>query len=425
MNNLKKIRAVLIGVLLMVIGGLVGWKVGYKAGESNGEGVMSLQTVINKESEEREVDFKLFWEVWRRLEEDFLRKSDIDAQKMVYGAIRGMTAALGDSYTSFLPPSENKQTKQDLAGEFAGVGIQLGYKDETLAVIAPLEGHPAIAQGVEAGDLILRIKDEDKDVDTDTKDMSLPEAVRLIRGKKGKPVSLTLYSKGDDETREVTIVRDTIVVSTVELVFVNEDGEESDNGRYAHLKVMRFGEKTAKEWQEAVSEIVQANPEGVVLDLRNNPGGFLQRAVDLAGEFVGLGKVVVKERGRYDSRVFRSDRKGRLMSERLVVLVNGGSASASEILAGALRDQLGVKLVGENTFGKGTVQEAQELQGGAGLHVTIAEWLLPEGGNIDKTGLEVDVAVENERVDGELVDKQLMKAVEVLGEGSMVAENAR
>ena len=398
---------------------------GYRTGKlQKGNDRPSLEEVVNRQPDEEKVDFSLFWDVWGRLERSFLDQSKLNAQRMVYGAIEGMTGALGDPYTSFLPPQENKQTKQDLAGEFAGVGIQLGYKDETLAVIAPLEGHPAIEKGVEAGDMILHIKDEKKDVDTDTKGMSLPEAVRIIRGKKGEPVTLTLYSEGDEEAREVTIVRDTIVVPTVELAFVDKSGETVESGTsYAHIKVARFGEKTASEWKDSVDEIVtRGSVEGVVLDLRNNPGGYLQRAVDLAGEFVSSGSVVVKEEGREETHEFKADRRGRLQDVPLVVLVNQGSASASEILAGALRDQVGAKLVGENTFGKGTVQEAQELRAGAGLHVTIARWLLPSGQSIHETGLEPDVVVENERVDGELVDKQLQKAIEVLDEQSMVAE---
>lgn len=423
-SNLNKIRAVLIGLLLLVLGGLGGWALGYRTGKlQEDSGRPSLEEVVNRQSDETKVDFSLFWDVWGRLERSFLDQSKLNAQKMVYGAIEGMTGALGDPYTSFLPPSENKQTKQDLAGEFAGVGIQLGYKDETLAVIAPLEGHPAIDKGVEAGDLIMHIKDENKDIDTDTKGMSLPEAVRIIRGKKGEPVTLTLYSKGDEESREVTIVRDTIVVPTVELTFVDKAGETVETGTsYAHLKVARFGEKTASEWEESVDEILsRGDVRGVVLDLRNNPGGYLQRAVDLAGEFVSPGSVVVQEEGREEIHEFKADRRGRLQDTPLVVLVNEGSASASEILAGALRDQVGAKLVGENTFGKGTVQEAQELRGGAGLHVTIARWLLPSGDNIHESGLEPDVVVENERVDGELVDRQLEKAIEVLSEQIVVA----
>lgn len=416
-SNLMRVRALLVALLLLVFGGIGGYQLGVRAGESRAyEGGSVLEAVIGKAGDKSQVDFDLFWEVWERLEQGYLESEKIDAQEMVYGSIKGMTAALDDPYTVFLPPEENTQTKEDLAGEFAGVGIQLGYVEKTLAVMAPLPDQPAQKAGVKAGDLILHIKDEEQGIDIDTDGMSLPEAVQTIRGEKGKPITLTLYTEGDVDSREVTLIRDTIVVPSVELAFVNDQGRVDDNGRFAHLRVVRFGDKTLEEWEEAVREILaKPNLEGVVVDVRDNPGGYLQGAIDLASEFISSG-VVVQQQGKFRTEKYSVSRRGKLIGEPLVVLVNRGSASASEILAGALRDQLKVKLVGEHTFGKGTVQEAQELPGGAGLHVTVAKWLLPSGYNIHLDGIEPDVVVESvfQPEGEEEVDEQLIKAVEVL-----------
>jgi carboxyl-terminal processing protease len=413
--SLKTTQRILTNTLAAILLISGGYWMGMRNVQKNGvvRSVSSAKQVVNKDGKEN-VDFAMFWEVWNRLEASYLDKEAIDTKKMVYGAIQGMTASLGDPYTSFLPPADNQQTNEDLQGEFDGVGIQLGYINKTLAVMSALADHPAIKAGVKSGDLILKIKDEKKGVDVDTNGMSLPDAVQKIRGKKGEPVKLTVFTEGDKSEREVTLIRDTIKVPSVELSFVNEKGEKNDNGEFAHLQVIRFGEKTDEEWNDAVRKILaQKNFKGVILDLRNNPGGYLQRAIDLASEFIEDG-VVVKQQGVNETETFSVNRKGRLIDKPLVVLINKGSASASEILAGALRDRLSVKLIGENSFGKGTVQEAQNLTGGAGLHVTIARWLLPNGANIHHEGLKPDIEVKNE-VDektGEVNDLQLKKAIE-------------
>jgi len=418
--SLSKIRNFALIVLLVTLSFWGGYVRGSKSLSTVGEGInWSEQNLKNNDVGDqinlsKNVDLGLFWNVWQRLSDNYLDGSKIDIQKMVYGAIEGMTASLDDPYTAFLPPIENARTQEDLSGEFNGVGIQLGFIESTLAVMAPLPDNPAIKAGVKAGDLILNIKDEKKNVDKDTQGMSLIEAVNLIRGEKGTMVNLTLYSKGEDKTHEVDLVRDTINVASVDLEWVGE------NKSIAHLRVMKFGEKTGSEWRSAVGEIAgrrltNVNFDGIVLDLRNNPGGYLQAAVDLASEFIPEG-VVVQQEGKKSTESFSVNRKGQLVGVKMVILVNKGSASASEILAGALRERVGVKLIGEETFGKGTVQEAQELPGGAGLHVTIARWLLPNGTNIHGNGLDPDVTVvfvpdpEDDRA-----DNQLERAVEELG----------
>lgn len=406
--TLKQARTVIIGIALLILAGGVGYWFGQRNFEISFAGYKPKITIEREVPVGKEdINFSLFWEVWDALERSYLDKKVLDPGKMVYGAISGMVSSLGDPYTVFLPPTENKLSKEDLSGAFEGVGIELGYKNSHLAVIAPLSGTPAEAVGVKAGDLILNIKDEKKGIDKDTTGMSLLEAVALIRGPEGTPVILTLSREGTKEPFDVSITRGTIVVKSVEVVFKNN---------IAHLKLLRFGERTYQEWEEAISSIIDHQPSinGVILDLRNNPGGFLEGAVFISSEFLESG-VVVKQQAGQDGQIetFSVNRKGRLTSIPLIVLVNKGSASASEIVAGALQERGRAEIVGEATFGKGTIQEAKDFSGGAGLHVTIAQWLLPSGKSIDKEGVKPDYEVAMDEKD-QTKDPQLEKAIEIL-----------
>lgn len=344
------------------------------------------------------VDFSLFWDVWDRVRLSYLNQKDVDPQKLLYGAIAGMVDALGDPYSAFLTPEQNQSVKQELSGFYEGVGIQLGVKDGRIVVMAPLTGTPAAEAGIKAGDVILKIDEKE------TVGMSLPQAVALIRGAAGTKVKLTL-GRSNNEVLEKELTRVKIDLKTVELTF---------NGDIAILKLSRFSEKTQGEWDKAVAEILEKQAKGLVLDLRNNPGGFLQGAIYVGSEFLG-GKIVGQEdkNGRKD--FFSAERKGKLLNIPLVVLINQGSASAAEIVAGALRESQRAKLVGEKSFGKGTVQDAQELAGGAGLHITIAKWLLPSGRDINGEGLKPDIEVKQEENQGQNgIDKQLERALEIL-----------
>ncbi|MBP9670308.1 S41 family peptidase [Candidatus Woesebacteria bacterium] len=352
-------------------------------------------------------DFSKFWEVWKRLENSYVDPSKLDYAKMTWGSMQGLAQSLEDPYTQYLPPKENKQATEDLNGAFFGVGIELGYKDETLAVVSPITGMPAEKAGVKPGDLILHIKDEKKQVDIDTRGMTLPTAVGYIRGEKGTPVILTMYRDGEAKSFDITIVRDEIVVPSVELKFIEKNGK-----KVAHLELHKFGGRTDKEWTTKIAEIVAAKPAGVVLDLRNNPGGYLDGAVFVSSEFLSSG-VVVKQEGRKSSETYSVDRKGSLTSIPLVVLVNKGSASASEITAGALQDAKRAQIVGVQSFGKGTVQEVQDLADVSSLHVTVAKWILPSGRWIDKEGITPDVKVED-NLETKDVDEQLDQAIETM-----------
>jgi carboxyl-terminal processing protease len=392
--NLKIVRKVLIVVISAGLCVYGGYRWGTWKSEKNVRDVSIIDTSSMND-------------VLSRLKTNYLKPGDIDAKKLMYGATEGMVQSLGDPYTNFFSPTDNSRSKEDLSGNFGGVGIELGYVDKTLAVVAPIKDSPAAKAGLVAGDLILTITDTANKVKKDTTGITLDDAVNLIRGTKGTPVTLTIFHTGDKVSKDITLIRDTINVPSADLKWI-------DSGKVAVITVSKFGEQTLTEWNKAVTEIKTKKASGVILDLRNNPGGYLQRAVDLGSEFIPNG-VVVQQRDNTNTQIMNVDRQGKLVGMPLVVLINKGSASAAEILAGALHERLGVKLVGEKSFGKGTVQEAEDLPDGSGLHITVAEWLLPSGKNIHGNGLDPDVAVEyvvNEK--NPTADNQLDKALEVL-----------
>ncbi len=357
-------------------------------------------------------DFSLFWTIWDKVSREYVDKTAINQKNMVQGAISGMVASLGDPYTVYLPPVQNKAAKEDLGGYFDGVGIELGYKDKQLAVVAPLEGTPAFKAGVKSGDLILHIKDVAKKIDADTTNMTIPEAVNIIRGPRGSEIELTFYRTGLSKPLVLKMARDTILVKSATVEFLN-------NNTVARLKLNKFGDRTPAEWNEAVNQIISlpvGQLKGIVLDLRNNPGGYLDGAVYIAGEFLPKGKLVVTQQyGDGSQNDLKVNRAGKLLKQKVVVLVNEGSASAAEILAGALQDYQRAVAVGVKSFGKGSVQQPDDFADGSGIHVTIAKWLRPNGDWIDKKGILPDVEVKlGENATNSATDAQLQKAIELL-----------
>lgn len=391
---------VLIGVFA---GGYFLGVKGYKA-----EVKEAFNVKISRETPpDKNVDMSLFWQVWDTLSAKYFDKGKLVPADMVYGAISGMVSAVGDPYTMFLSPRDNKVVDEDLNGSFEGVGIEIGFRATRLAVISPLDDSPALEAGVKAGDYIVRIQDEEKGIDLGTQGITLPEAVKAIRGPAGSVVTLTLAREGETEPIVAEITRAKLNVPSIRLSYVGENGE------VALIKVSKFGAETKGEWDEAVSQILQKPAvRGVIVDVRNNPGGYLQAAIDLAGDFVSTGTtVVVQENGNGTKEEFKSRSLPRLSRFKAVVLINGGSASASEILSGALRDDMKIQLVGEKSFGKGTIQEPVEITGGSGLHVTTAKWLTPNGTWVHETGLEPDVTISDDESTDE--DEQLQSAIDL------------
>ncbi|MCX6726066.1 MAG: S41 family peptidase [Candidatus Shapirobacteria bacterium] len=396
--NLRHARLTILVCFLILFSGWFGFWLGTHEVKVSLSEESSIKINRKIPEEKQGIDFSMFWTVWDRLESDYLDKQAINHSQMVLGAIQGMVASLGDPYTIFLKPTENKELKDDLNGSFEGVGIQLGYsKDNQLVVIAPLKRMPAEKAGVKAGDFIIKIDDES------TVGISADEAAKKIRGPKGTKVKLTLLHASEKQTYEVELIRETIIVASVEVEFKE---------KIAHLTLLKFGDRTSEEWGKAVEEIINHQPEisGIILDLRNNPGGYLTGSVFIASEFISSGTVVQQEYANGSKETYSVNRKGKLLTQPLVVLINEGSASASEIVAGALQDYKRAKIIGVKSFGKGTIQEAQDLTNGAGLHITTARWLLPSGQSINKTGITPDIEVKDDFQTDK--DEQLEKAIE-------------
>jgi len=352
-------------------------------GASQRPAIEQITNVINKHpavQQETGFDFSLFWDAWARLQRDFVDSSKLDPQKMIFGAIDGMVRSLDDPYTIFLPPEESKRFNDDIKGEFGGIGAEIGIRKNVLTIIAPLKDSPAESAGIKAGDKVLQING------TSTLDLTLEEAVSLIRGEKGTAVKLIISRDGLDETKEISIIRDTIKIPVLETrVF---------EGNIFYIHLFNFNENSTREFRNALIEMQKSEAQKLILDLRNNPGGFLNAAVDIASWFLPAGEIVAREKKADGTELlYRSVGFQFLEHTPTVILINEGSASASEIVAGALRDVRNVPLVGGKSFGKGSVQELEQLKQNASIKITIAKWLTPNGHSINDSGLEPDYAV--------------------------------
>ena len=359
--------------------------------------------IINQEvGQQAEVDFAPFWTTWNTVTAKYVSAKDLDGQKMVWGAVEGMVKSLGDPYSVFFPPQENKEFKDAIRGDFGGVGMEIGTKGGTVMVISPLKGTPAERAGIKAGDKILKIGDKI------TLDMTAEEAARLIRGEKGTAIKLLIFPKGEEATKEVTLIRDTIIIPILET-------EEKPGGIFL-VKIYSFSGNSTNEFRNALRKFVYSGNSKMIIDLRGNPGGYLESAVDASSWFLPIGKTVVREKfGNGEENLFKSKGYNIFNNLPLAILVNEGSASASEIMAGALKEHGIAKLVGTKTFGKGSVQELVEITPQTSLKITIAKWLTPNGVSISDQGLEPDFKVEITKKDMELEnDPQMEKAVEIV-----------
>lgn len=353
------------------------------------------------------IDFSLFWDAYNKLQENFIDSSKITDQTVIYGAVEGMTNSLGDPYTNFFNPQQAQRFMQDLSGSFNGIGVELGIRKDLLTVIAPLKDTPGEKAGLRSGDIIMKINGQD------SVSMSTEEAVNLIRGPKGSSVTLTIFREDWGDTKDIKIIRDVIKVPSIDLSF--KDGD------IAYLQIYQFDRATRSDFETAALNILQSSAKKIVLDLRDNPGGYLDVAQYIAGWFLQSGQTVVIEdfgkrpQGQPQQQVYKADGNSSLASYPVVILINQGSASASEILAGALRDNREVKLIGAKSFGKGSVQEVLDLRGGSFLKVTIAHWLTPNGDSISDIGLTPDIKIDITDEDIEQQkDPQLDKALEII-----------
>jgi carboxyl-terminal processing protease len=362
----------------------------------------------------QDVDFNLFWEVWDELKTQYVDKDKLNDKKLFYGALKGMVAAVGDPYTVFMNPKLAHEFKDDLAGTFEGIGAEIGIKNDVLTIIAPLPDMPAEKAGLRAGDKIYAINGES------TAGITIDEAVRKIRGPKGTQVTLTIYRKGFDETKDITITRGTIVVKSVRTDRIKQNGKE-----IFKVKITNFNDDTLDLFNQAVHNIINLNPDGIILDLRNNPGGYLDTAIEIASEWIEDGTVVIEQFSPENKNEYLARGRARLKSYPTVVLVNKGSASASEIVAGALQDYQKAIIVGEQTFGKGSVQTLETLEDGSSLKITVAKWLTPKGKCINEKGITPDVEVNYTKEDYDNDrDPQLNMAIKLLT-GQISLEQAK
>ena len=404
MDSGKRIVAIVVALLLLGGSFFLGMTVGVSAHPA----IQDVTTLSDKETgEPPTVDFSPFWKAWNLINEKYVAThstSTAPDQDRVYGAIKGMVDSLGDPYTTFFPPADSQLFQSEISGNFEGVGMEVGEKDGLLVVISALKNTPADRAGIQPGDKILKIGD------TTTTDLNVDEAVKLIRGKKGTSVSFIIARDTVKDPFTVSVVRDVINIPTI-------DTKLRSDGVFV-IALYNFSATSPDLFRNALRQFVNSHSDKLILDLRGNPGGYLEAAVDMASWFLPTGSVIVTEdygRGK-DPDISRSRGYNIFNNNlRMAILINGGSASASEILAGALNEHGIAKLVGEKSFGKGSVQELINLTPDTALKVTVARWLTPNGKSISEGGLTPEVEVKMTQDDVTAgKDPQMEKAAELL-----------
>jgi carboxyl-terminal processing protease len=398
---MKKRTLVLSLILIFVVGLAGGYYFAYltilhNSSLQNSSGPALLLPFLTSKG----LDANLFQQVWQIAQTNYV-KQPISDKDLFYGSLSGVVSALKDPYSVYLNPTTATNFENEIAGSFEGIGIEIGIKKSQMTVVAPLPDTPATKAGLKAGDKILGINH------IETTDMSIDYASSLIRGKSGTKVTLTIFRQGWSQSKDIDVVRAKIEVKTVRWEMKNTDT--------AYLNISHFNGDTAKDTATAIKEILAKNPKKLILDLRNNPGGYLDSAVEIGGYWLPNQTIVTSKDAKGQIQTYKSKGHGELANLKTIVLTNGGSASAAEILAGALQDTHKATLVGETTFGKGSVQELINLPGGSAIKVTTAYWYTPKNRQINETGIAPDVKVALTDKDYNAdKDPQLDKALELL-----------
>lgn len=359
-----------------------------------------LEEYHERTSSDENIDFSLIEKTLDYIFINYVNQESIDLEKLTQGAISGMVDAIGDPYTEFFNSEETEALQESITGEFEGIGLQIGIRDNQLTAIAPIKGTPAEKAKIRPKDIIISIDEKS------TSELSINEAVNIIRGPKGTSVVLTLTREGIKESFDVEIIRDVIDVPTVEWELIEDN--------IAHLSIYHFSSSTSQDFKKAAYEIMNSDAKGIILDLRSNPGGLVNQANDIAGWLLDKNEVIMIEKDKNDEETkFKSTGPSSLMQYPIVILINEGTASASEILAGALKDNRDISIIGKKSFGKGTVQKLISMPNSSSLKVTIAEWMTPKGNTINEQGIDPDIEIELTLDDYEQEkDPQLEKAIE-------------
>lgn len=402
MMTLKKFWQVAVvialGLMLVASGYWIGWDVGQK----NPKNITVTGATNLMPDASTTADFSVFWQAWQDINDNYLRNPSTTPQQKMYGAIAGMVGATGDPYTEFFSPADSQQFKQDITGDFGGIGAELGMNaSDTLVIVSPLDGTPASKAGLKPEDAILSVNG------SSTQAMSVDDAVNIIRGPIGTKVTLSIFRAGWSKPQDFTLTRENIQVPTVKFEM---------KGDIAHITLAEFTQDADAAFYQALEQALQNHAKGIVLDMRNDPGGYLEVAVDISGYFLKPGSQVVKEVGRtVPTQNFTAQGSGALDTMPMAVLIDGGSASAAEILSGALHDDRNIPLVGAKSFGKGTVQQLFNLSDGSSLKITVAHWVLPSGRILDHDGLQPDypVAITDQDIKSGN-DPQLAKALQIV-----------
>lgn len=380
---MKIFRNFIIGLILITGGGALGWQATLQGWlDESGFAGFSQTTAPEETGVKNDVNLSLLWTVWDILDKDYLRETALDTQTMVYGAVRGVVDSLGDPYTIFMDPEETEQFSQSLEGQLEGIGAELTVEDNILKIVTPLRNSPAEKAGLQPGDIIYQIDGEF------SMDLSFFEAVMKIRGEVGTPVTLSIIRGESEEPFDVTMIRAEIDIDSV-------TKEVLDDG-IVYLSVNQFSDTTSDEFGTAIADLILNEPKGLIIDLRYNGGGYLDIAVEMLSYLLDtdLPAVEIHERDAVNNETLVTNGGQKLLDVPLVVLVNEGSASASEIVAGAIQDHERGIVMGTQTFGKGTVQEVEFLEDGSSVRLTIAEWFTPDGRAIQDVGLTPDIIVE-------------------------------
>jgi len=379
-NILRNSTGKFLFLLSAIFLGYLFFQLGYVAGHRDIT-IGNITSTYDKQKPSG-LNFSLYWEAWNKMKDKSV--FDVSDEKKVQGSISGLLQSASDPYTVYLTPEDNKRFKEDIQGEFSGIGVEIIQKNSLPTVVTPLSGTPAEKAGLKPGDIIAEVDG----VKTTT--ISFDEVINKIRGLEGSIVKLKVVREGKDKPIDFEVKRENIQVNSVEWKTITKEGKN-----YSYVKIRQFGDDTLNLFDQFANEAVKNRPAGIIVDLRNNPGGYLTTAIDLSSYFIDDGNVVLEEGKNNQRKEYKVTKKAKLKGQNVIVLVNKGSASASEILSGAIQDREAGKIIGQTTYGKGSVQELIDLSDKSAVKITVAKWLTPNGRQINEKGIDPDIAVSD------------------------------